>query len=86
MSVASDEHPRRPADAYHVMARILGDQWFLAPHPKSGVEVIVQGPDGVDTRWAMTNAMATALAQRLRGVPGLRWVSHRVYQGGPTDA
>lgn len=66
MSAASDEKPQPPANAYHVMADLLGEDYFAAPPPSAGVLMYVTGSDQRQTQWAVSGADATDLFRRAR--------------------
>jgi hypothetical protein len=62
----SMETPRRPADAYFVMEKVLGDKWFLQKPPLVGVRLVVVGRDRVPTQWDITPEIAPHVRAAIR--------------------
>jgi hypothetical protein len=66
MSTVS-EIPRRPADAYLAMAKLLDPRYFVTSPPEMLARLEVTGADGVPTWWEFANGAiavdVTAAAQ-----------------------
>ena len=68
------ERPQPPADAYHVMAQLLGPHDFLVPPAASHVSTLrIIGADHRTTEWVVPTAIVPALDTMLRVKhPGVR--------------
>jgi hypothetical protein len=60
-----DDTPRPPAAAYHLVASLLGDDYFLAQPPRSGHTISVIGTDGLAVQFSMSNEQARSLVAEL---------------------
>lgn len=77
--MAGDEMPRRPADAYAVVAALLPRWYFTSPPPPTGYDFAVYGADGVGTHWRVHSMLANELEQKLRASRSIRSVQVRPY-------
>lgn len=81
MNATAEAEP--PAAAYPLVAELLGDAYFAEPPPALGIEVIVRGPDRINTTWRMSTSAAQALYARVAHDARLAWVLAQPYE--PTN-
>lgn len=76
--------PRKPADAYPLVAELLGNGWFTTPAPEAGMEIVVEGLDRVHTTWHVAYEESIPLKVLVANHAHLRLVSSRPFAPTPT--